>query len=118
MKKESTENKIEVNAIVPKYAFVPLKEGEELITPVKRQIAKTMETTELFDVFSTLEYVAKMDKAILDKEAEVEGLKQMKKAYQDEIDLVESKLGVLKLDEEFQRELAEKVSAETNAENI
>lgn len=97
--------------VKPKYQFVE-EEGVDQITPVKRKIAKTMEVTETFNVFETMEYLAKMDKAIADKEAEVEGLKKMKEAYQAELDLIESELGVQKLDVEYQREFAEKLSAE------
>jgi hypothetical protein len=97
--------------VKPKYQFVE-EDGADQITPVKRKIAKTMEVTETFNVFETMEYLAKMEKAIKDKEAEVDGLKKMKEAYQAELDLIESELGVQKLDVEYQREFAEKLSEE------
>lgn len=97
--------------IKPTYKFVELKEGEEVKTPVKRIIAKTSQVTEHFDVYSTLEYMAKMDKEIETKLAEVEGLRNMKEAFQKELDYLESQLGVLKMDEEYQKEIAEKNEA-------
>lgn len=98
--------------VKPKYEFV-VEEGVSDVTPVKRKIAKTMEVTETFNVFETMQYLARMDKAIADKEAEVEGLKKMKEAYQAELDLIESELGVQALDKEYQKEVAERVNPES-----
>ena len=97
--------------IKPIYKFVEPKEGEAELTPVKRIIAKTSMVTEHFDIHSTLEYMAKMDKEIESKLAEVEGLKKMKEAFQSELDYIESELGVLKMDEKYQKEIAKKNEA-------
>jgi hypothetical protein len=95
----------------PTYKFVEPKEGEEEKTPVKRIIAKTSTVTEHFDVYSTLEYMAKMEKEIESKLAEVEGLRKMKEAFQTEMDYIESQLGVMKMDEKYQKEIAKKNEA-------
>ena len=102
--------------IKPTYKFAELKEGEEVKTPAKRLIAKTSTVTEHFDMHSTLEYMAKMDKEIESKLAEVEGLKKMKEAFQTEIDYIELELGVLEMDKDYQKEIAEKNEALVKAE--
>jgi len=89
--------------IVPVYKFV---EGMEDVSPAERQITKTMEVTESFKMMDVLAYLAKMDKAISDKEAEVEGLKEMKKAYEKEMLIIEKQIKVMKLDDEFKKKVA------------
>lgn len=90
--------------IIPTYKF---KEVEgEVITPIKRTIQKTMEVTEEFNIFDALQYRAKLLKAISDKEAEIEGLNTMVKAYDEEISLIEEALGVQDLEVEYQKEIA------------
>lgn len=89
--------------IVPVYKFA----GEdESITPAERTISKTMEVTETFKMMDVLTYLAKMDKAISDKETELEGLKAMKKAYEDEIMIIEKQLGVMEMDDKFKKQVA------------
>lgn len=88
----------------PKYKFA--NESEE-VTPIKRTIAKTMEVTENFTVYDAIAYVAKMNKAVADKEAEIEGLKSMIKAYEDELQLIENELGVQAMEADYQKKLAE-----------
>ena len=92
--------------IVPTYKF---KEVEgEVLTPIKRTIQKTMEVTEEFNIFEALQYRAKLLKAIAEKNAEIEGLNIMVKAYDEEIALIEESLGVQNLEVEYQKEIAEK----------
>lgn len=92
--------------IIPTYKF---KEVEgEVLTPIKRTIQKTMEVTEEFNVFEALQYRAKLIKAIADKNAEIEGLESMVKAYDEEIALIEEALGVQDLEVEYQKEIAAK----------
>lgn len=99
--------------IIPTYKF---KEVEgEVGTPIKRTIQKTMEVTEEFNVFEALQYRAKLVKAIADKNAEIEGLESMVKAYDEEIALIEESLGVQDLEVEYQKEIAEK-NAESEKE--
>lgn len=95
----------------PVYKFIE-EEGVNDITPVKRKIAKTMEVTENFTFYDVLAYTMKMEKAIKDKEAELEGLKSMLKAYQDEIELIERELDVTEEDKKWNIELHEKLKAE------
>lgn len=99
--------------IKPTYKFVEPAEGEEVKTPAKRIIAKTSFVTEHFDVHSTLEYMARMEKEIGELEAKISGLKTMKEAYQKELDLIENELGVLAMDADYQKEIAEKNQKET-----
>lgn len=91
--------------IIPTYKF-KVVEGEE-VTPIKRVIQKTMEVTEEFDMFSALQYRAKMLKEIENKKAEIEGLESMVKAYDEEIELIEESLGVQDLEAEYQKAIAE-----------
>lgn len=92
--------------IIPTYKFKEV-EGETL-TPIKRTIQKTMEVTEEFNVFDALQYRAKLVKAIADKQAEIDGLNTMVKAYDEEIAIIEEALGVQNLEAEYQKEIAEK----------
>lgn len=103
----------EIKEVKPRYAFVEVeaKEGEE-ITPIKRKIAKTMEITEEFSAYDAIEYVAKMKKGIADKEADIEGLRSMIKAYEDELKLIEDELGVQAMEADFQKEIAVKNQTE------
>lgn len=90
--------------IIPTYKF---KEVEgEVLTPIKRTIQKTMEVTEEFNIFEALQYRAKLLKAIADKQAEIDGLNTMVKAYDEEIAIIEEALGVQDLEVEYQKELA------------
>lgn len=99
--------------IIPTYKF---KEVEgEVLTPIKRTIQKTMEVTEEFNIFEALQYRAKLLKAIADKQAEIDGLNTMVKAYDEEIAIIEEALGVQDLEVEYQKELAEK-NAESEKE--
>lgn len=90
--------------IIPTYKFKEV-EGEPL-TPIKRTIQKTMEVTEEFNIFEALQYRAKLIKAIADKNAEIDGLNTMVKAYDEEIALIEESLGVQDLEVEYQKEIA------------
>lgn len=96
----------------PKYEFV-VEEGVEDVAPIRRKINKTMEVTESFNYYDTLAYVMKMEKAVADKEAEIEGMKSMIKAYKDEIELIEEKLGLTEMERVWNLELHEKLVAET-----
>ena len=99
--------------IIPVYKF---KEVEgEVLTPIRRTIQKTMEVTEEFNVFEALQYRAKLVKAIADKQAEIDGLQSMVKAYDEEIAIIEEALGVQDLEVEYQKEIAEK-NAESEKE--
>ena len=89
--------------IVPVYKFAS---EDESITPAERTISKTMEVTETFKMMDVLTYLAKMDKAISDKETELEGLKAMKKAYEDEVMVIEKQLGVMEMDDKFKKQVA------------
>lgn len=92
--------------IIPTYKF---KEVEgEVVTPIKRTIQKTMEVTEEFNIFDALQYRAKLLKAIADKNAEIDGLQSMVKAYDEEIAIIEEALGVQDLEVEYQKEIASK----------
>lgn len=95
----------------PKYEFVN-EEGDSEVQPSKRKINKTMEVTESFTMYDVLAYTMKMEKAIEDKETELEGLKSMLEAYQKEIAFIEKELGVTKMDEKFHKELHEKLAKE------
>jgi len=101
----------ETEKVVPKYAWTEAKEGE-VVTPIRRQIAKTMEVTELFTYYDALAYVMKMEKAVADKQAEIQGLEVMIKAYQDELEIVEKELSVTELEEKYNLELHEKLKRE------
>lgn len=90
--------------IIPTYKF---KEVEgEVVAPIKRTIQKTMEVTEEFNIFDALQYRAKLLKAIADKNAEIDGLNSMVKAYDEEIAIIEEALGVQDLEVEYQKEIA------------
>lgn len=94
--------------IKPKYTFVEATDGsstEESI--VKKKIAKTMEITEEFSMFDVFSYISKMDKAIRDKTAELDGLKSMKEAYLKEIEEIKAQLGVEDFDSEYAKTLTE-----------
>lgn len=105
VEKENMDNKKE-----PKYEFV-LVEGEVIESPIKRKIAKTMEVTEHFTVFDAMSYLGKLKKAIADKESEIKGLKEMEKAYMDELEVIENVLGVQKMEEDFQKNIAENIDS-------
>ena len=89
--------------IVPVYKFV---DETEDITPAERSISKTMEVTETFKMIDVLTYLARMDKSIADKEAELEGLKAMKKAYEEEVMVIEKQLKVMTLDDKYKKKIA------------
>jgi L-rhamnose isomerase len=89
--------------IVPVYKFV---DETEDITPAERSISKTMEVTETFKMIDVLTYLARMDKSIADKEAELEGLRAMKKAYEEEVMVIEKQLKVMTLDDKYKKKIA------------
>lgn len=99
---------------VPTYELLPLEigKGKEDVSPIHRQIAKTMEVTETFNVYETMVYLAKMKKAITDKEAEITGIQSMIEAYEKELMVIESQLGIQGMEELFQKEYAENLAKE------
>lgn len=111
MKKK--ESKVSGERAIPVYTFVG---GDENVTPVRRKIAKTMEVTENFDMFSVLQYVAKMDKAIADKEGEIVSLREVKKAYLEEMRIIEEQLGAMNLEKMYQEEIALENAKKVEAE--
>lgn len=103
----------------PTYEFAEVPDGTlNPISPIKKQVAKTMVVTENFTIFDVLAYIGKMKKAIDDKRAEIEGLEAMVKAYEDELKVIEDQLGVQKLEEEYQKTLAEDQSESPDGENV
>lgn len=99
----------------PVYKFADYPEGVLIPgQPIKKNIAKTMEVTELFSMYDVMAYIAKMDKGIADKEAELEGLKAMREAYMDEVELIETELGIKKAQEKWEKEHAESVQEEAD----
>lgn len=96
--------------IKPTYKFAEVPEGVVIPgSPLKKQIAKTMMTTETFTIYEVMQYIAKLKKAIEDKEAERDGLVSMLKAYESELELIENELKVQELEEEFQKKFGESV---------
>jgi hypothetical protein len=55
----------------------------------------------------------RMEKAVADKQAEIDGLNNMIKAYREEIELIEKELSVTEIEEAFQLALHEKLKAES-----
>jgi len=105
--------------IEPKYEFAKYEEGVEVpAQPIKRNIAKTMEVTEMFTVYDAMVYLSKVDKAIADKQAEIDGLVAMKEAYEKELKVVEKALDVQKSEDEYQKELAESFATPVDAEAV
>lgn len=98
----------------PKYEFLQDESVEE--SPIKRRISKTMEVTEHFNLYDVLSYIAKMDKRIADLNAEIDGIKNMKDAYEKELKLIEETLGVQKLQEEFEKVNAAEVTSDEEKE--
>ncbi len=107
----------EKEKIVPKYEFAK-EDGVEFIAPVKRKINKTMEITESFTYYDCLQYCMRMEKAVADKQAEIDGLNNMIKAYREEIELIEKELSVTEIEEAFQLALHEQLKAEEAAKLI
>ena len=103
--------------IKPKYEFAK-EDGAEFIAPVKRKINKTMEITESFTYFDCLQYCMRMEKSVKDKQAEIDGLNAMIKAYKDEIELIEQTLSVTEIEEAFQLALHEKLKEEATDTKI
>ena len=99
----------------PKYTFVEIKEGEEAVSPIRRSIAKTMEVTENFNLFDVLTYIGKLKKAAADKQAEIDGIETMIKAYEDELKLIENELSVQSMETDYQKELARENEEKTKA---
>lgn len=97
--------------IVPKYEF-KVEEGDEKLQPSKRKIAKTMEVTETFTYYDALAYCMKMEKAVADKKAEIEGLQSMIEAYRKELVQIEKALDVTKADEEYHAAVQKKLQEE------
>ena len=56
--------------------------------------------------------IAQSLEAVADKQAEIDGLNNMIKAYRDEIELIEKELSVTEIEEAFQLALHEKLKAE------
>lgn len=101
----------------PTYTFAEVPEGElNPASPIRKKIAKTMEITESFTLYEAMQYIAKLKKAIADKDAEKEGLEAMLKAYEAEFKIIEEALGVQKLEEEYQKALAEDATVEVDSE--
>ena len=104
---------------VPTYAFAEVPEGTiNPIEPIKKPIAKTMVVTENFNIFDVMTYLAKMEKGITDKEAELDGLRNMKIAYEKELKVIEDALGVQKMQEEYQKKVAEEQIESPYVENV
>lgn len=95
------------NKVVPVYTFA---DGQENLEPIKRKIRKTMEVTEEFTAWDVLQYVANMEKQISTKEAELEGLKNMKEAFLKEMVHVEEQTSVTSMQEEYQKTVAENIN--------
>ena len=108
-----TENK----EVVPVYVFVK-EEGDAELQPSKRKIAKTMEVTETFSYYDALAYCMKIEKAIEDKEKEIEGLISMRDAYRKELEVINSKLDIVKADEEYHAALHETLKAEAETDTV
>lgn len=102
----------------PVYAFTPAKEGTEDIQPSKREMSKTMEVTETFTYYDALAYCMKIEKAIEDKEKEIEGLMSMRDAYRKELTLIEEEFDIVKADEEFHANQQKKLQAEEAAKEV
>ena len=100
--------------IKPKYKFVE-EEGAEDITPIKIKIDMTMEVTERLTYYYALADCMKMEKAVEDKKAEIEGIESMIKAYKEEIELIEEALDVTEEDRVWNIALHEKLKAEEAA---
>lgn len=98
--------------VKPTYEFVVPKEGETIVSPIRRNIAKTMPVTENFTIYDTMVYMAKMEKAIQDKYAEIEGLKNMKEAYAKELALVQDSLDIEDLEAQFAAEMTAQIAEE------
>lgn len=107
---EKNETVKHLDIIIPKYQL-STKEEESELSPVLKTIFKTMEVTESFTLYSVLEYLAKMDKSIADKQAEIDGLVNMKEAYLKEMKVIEDQLGLKNLEQEYIKTAAEKVAA-------
>ena len=103
------------NAKVPIYKFVSA-EGEEVLPPIRRKIAKTMEVTEEFNLYSVYQHLGKMKKAISDREAEIKALEVEKGRYELELKIIEKALRVTDLEESFQREALKEALAKKAAE--
>jgi len=95
--------------VVPVYEFAPEQENVE---PIKRKIRKTMEVTEEFSAWDVLQYMANMDKQINTKQAELDGLKNMKEQFLKEMVHVEEQTGVTALQEEYQEKVANDIGKE------
>jgi hypothetical protein len=103
---------------VPVYEFIK-EEGDEKVNPFKRKVSKTMEVTETFVPFNVMEYIAKIEKAIKEKEGEIEGLKNMLNAYNKEMELISETLGLNDLEKEFlTREPEKEITEESVKEDL
>jgi hypothetical protein len=102
---------MEENKITPKYEFA-VEDGAELIAPIRRKINKTMEITESFTYYDALAYCMKMEKAVQDKQAEIDGINSMIKAYRDEIEIIEKQLAVTEIEEKWNKDLQKKLQEE------
>jgi hypothetical protein len=99
----------------PKYEIVVTEETADK-SPIHQQVAKTMEVTEKFTVYEAMSYLGKLKKALADKEAEIKGIESMIEAYETELEIIEGQLGIQKMEEDYQKEFAENISKETEAE--
>ena len=107
----------EEERIIPTYHWVEeeLEEGEEEKSPVHRTIGKTMEVTEEFTYFDALKYKMKLEKTIKDKEAEIETLKTMVKAYEEELNIIEDQFDINQEEAKFQLDKHERLKKEEEA---
>lgn len=93
---------MEEKKIVPVYALTE----DTSVSPIHRKVSKTMEITETFSIFDVMSYIAKMKKRKEDLEGELKGIDDMITAYEDELELIEEKTGVQKMEEEYQKQIA------------
>jgi len=103
----------------PKYELAEVPEGViNPAEPIKKTIAKTMETTENFNIFDVLTYIAKLKKAIEDKKSETVSLETMLKAYEDELAVIEEELGIQKKQEAWEKAEAERIQKEADEKPV
>lgn len=103
----------------PKYKIAEVPEGViNPAEPIKKTIAKTMETTENFNIFDVLTYIAKLKKAIEDKKSETVSLETMLKAYEDELAVIEEELGIQKKQEAWEKAEAERIQKEADEKPV
>jgi len=111
MSEEKKEVIEEITPVVPTYKFSE-EEGMEELPPVKRQIAKSMEVTEMFTYYDALAYMMRMEKAIEDKKVEIGTLETMVGKYKEELDIIDGQFNINEMEKTFQLELHEKLKKE------